>query len=480
MEKGDPEGEAHASCREALAALRAQNAALQKRIEELEARLNKNSRNSSRPPSSNPPWITNASKKNPGERPQGGQPGHTGHSRSLLPPDQVSEVVEVKPKACRRCRRMLHGTDPDPRRHQVTDLPPVVPHTIEYLLHRLLCPDCGTSTSAELPPGVPSSSFGPGVEAIAAYLSGRGHLSKRQVQEVMQDCFGVSMSLGSVVAAQQSVSQALAQPVEEARAYVQEQAVVHSDETSWKEGSDKPDGTGRAKAWLWVAATRLVSVFLIHARRGADAARELLGDFAGYLVTDRWNGYHKWPLGRRQICWAHLIRDFTAFSEWKGGERIGTALLEESKKLFDLWHRFKGGTLSRERLRRKAGPIRRRVEELLEKAGGSENPELGRSCGRMLKVFRAFWTFLRVAGMEPTNNAAERALRPAVLYRKISFGTQSSEGSRCVERMLTVVTTLRLQGRNVLSYLRTACQRKNLGKEAPSLLPAVRLARAVS
>lgn len=480
MEKGESQDDVHAPCRALIAKLQEQIKDQARKIEELEARLNKNSRNSSKPPSSNPPWISNKPPKKPGERPPGGQPGHPGHSRSLLPPGQVREVVEVKPNQCRKCGRLLRGTDSDPRRHQVTDLPPVMARTIEYLLHRLLCPDCGISTSAELPPGVPSSSFGPGVEAIAAYLTGKAHLSKRQVQEVMEDCFGVSMSLGSVVAAQQSVSQALAQPVEEARAYVQEQAVVHSDETSWKEGSDKLDGTGRAKAWLWVAATRLVSVFLIHASRGADAARELLRNFAGYLVTDRWNGYHEWPLRRRQICWAHLIRDFTAFSEWKGGERFGKALLEESKKLFALWHQFRGGTLGRETLRRKVSPIRRRVEDLLQQATRSENLELARSCGRMLKVFPAFWTFLRVPGMEPTNNAAERALRPAVLYRKISFGTQSSEGSRFVERMLTAVGTLRLQGRNVLEYLRKSCQRASLGHQAPSLLPASRLARAVS
>jgi transposase len=480
MEKGEPQDDGHAACRALIAKLEENNKRLEREIEELKAQLNKNSRNSSKPPSSNPPWISNRPPKSPGERPPGGQPGHPGDSRTLLSPDQVSEVVGVKPKECRRCGRLLRGTDPDPRRHQVTDLPPVVAHTIEYLLHRLICPDCGTSTSAELPSGVSSGNFGPGVEALAAYLSGQAHLSKRLVQEVMKDCFGVEMSVGSVVAAQQAVSQALEEPVEQAREYVQSQPIVHSDETSWKEGSDQPDGTGRAKAWLWVAATRLVSVFLIHARRGADAARELLGEFSEYLVTDRWNGYHEWPIRKRQICWAHLIRDFRAYSEWKEGERIGKALLQESKKLFELWHRVRDGTLSQGTFGRKVGPIRQRVEKLLHRATRSENGELARSCARMLKVFPAFWTFVRVPGMEPTNNAAERALRPGVLYRKISFGTQSDRGSRFVERMLTVVCTLRLQGRNVLDYLRKACERANLGREAPSLLPAARLARAVS
>lgn len=479
MEREEAHNEQYAALLAENARLKEENAALRKRLEELEARLNKNSRNSSKPPSSNPPWMSNKPPKTPGERPPGGQPGHPGHSRSLLPPDQVSEVVEVKPQECRKCGRRLRGTDPQPRRHQVTDLPPVVAQTLEYLMHRLICPDCGISTSAQLPAGVSSGNFGPGVEALAAYLSGQARLSKRLVQEVMKDCFGISMSLGAVVAAQQSVSEALEEPVSEARAYMQEQTVIHADETSWKEGSNQPDGTGRAKAWLWVAATRWVSVFLIHAHRGADAARALLGEFAEYLVTDRWNGYHEWPIRKRQICWAHLIRDFTAFSEWKGGETLGKALLEESKKLFALWHRVRDGTLGRQTFRREAGLIRRRVEELLHQAARSQNRELARSCGRMLKVFPAFWTFIRIPGMEPTNNTAERALRPGVLYRKISFGTQSSEGSRFVERMLTVVATLRLQSRNVLGYLRQTCQRAHLGREVPSLLPTLRLARAV-
>ena len=480
MEKGESQDDVHAPCRELIAKLQEHIKRLEREIEELKARLNKNSRNSSKPPSSNPPWISNKPPKPPGGRSPGGQEGHSGNSRALLPPDQVSEVVEVKPQECRRCGRRLRGTDPDPRRHQVTDLPPVVARTLEYLLHRLICPDCGTQTSAELPSGISSGNFGPGVEALCAYLSGQAHLSKRLVQEVMKDCFGIEMSVGSVVAAQQSVSEALGQPVAEARTYVQEQIIIHADETSWKEGSDQPDGTGRAKAWLWVAATQFVSVFLIHAHRGADAARELLGDFAGYLVTDRWNGYHEWPIRKRQLCWAHLIRDFRAFSEWKGGEKLGKALLQQSRKLFELWHRVRDGTLGQETFQKQVGPIRRRVENLLHQATRSENRELARSCGRMLKVFPAFWTFLRVPGMEPTNNAAERALRPAVLYRKISFGTQSSEGSRFVERMLTVVSTLRQQGRNVLGYLRQSCQRANLGNKAPSLLPTLRLARAVS
>jgi transposase len=302
MEKGESQDDVHAPCRALIAKLQEQIQRQARKIEELEARLNKNSRNSSKPPSSNPPWMSNKPPKPPGGRSPGGQEGHSGNSRALLPPDQVSEVVEVKPQKCRRCGRHLRGTDPDPRRHQVTDLPPVVAQTIEYLLHRLICPDCGTQTSAELPPGISSGNFGFGVEALAAYLSGQAHLSKRLVQEVMKDCFGIEMSVGSVVAAQESVSQVLEQPVAEARTYVQEQLIIHADETSWKEGSDQPDGTGRAKAWLWVAATQFVSVFLIHAHRGADAARELLGDFAGYLVTDRWNGYHEWSIWKRQLC----------------------------------------------------------------------------------------------------------------------------------------------------------------------------------
>jgi transposase len=314
---------------------------------------------------------------------------------------------------------------------------------------------------------------------MLAYLSGQAHLSKRQIEELLHDAFGVTMSLGSVVAAQQAVSEAVAVAVEEAKAYVERQPVAYADETGWKEGNAEATPGRRKKAWLWVAVTRCVTVFLIHASRGTVAARALLGRSAGYLVTDRWNAYNDWPVRKRQICWAHLIRDFVGFAErGKWSARIGAALLREAQKMFSLWHRVRDGTLTRSSFRVYLGPIRRRVERLLRRGTRCAEPKTEGMCAMILKLAPALWTFARIEGVEPTNNTAERTVRPAVLYRKGCFGTQSAAGSRFVERIFTVVATLRQQQRNVMDYLTLACVRAQAGKKAPSLLP--RSARAAA
>jgi transposase len=365
----------------------------------------------------------------------------------------------------------LKGEDPDPLRHQVTDLPELAARTTEYQRHRLSCEGCGHTTLGALPEGVPEGAFGPRLQAMLAYLSGQAHLSKRQIEELLEDAFGVTISLGSVVAAQQAVSDAVAAPVEEARAYVERQPVAHADETGWKEGNASPGC--RKKAWLWVAVTRWVTVFLIHASRATVAARVLLGRFAGYLVTDRWNAYNDWPVRKRQICWAHLIRDFVGFVErGKRSARIGVALLREAQKMFSLWRRVRDRTLARSSFRVYLGPIRRRVERLLRRGTCCGEPKTEGMCVMILKLAPALWTFARIEGVEPTNNTAERTVRPAVLYRKGCFGTQSAAGSRFVERIFTVVATLRQQRRNVMDYLTLACVRAQAGKKAPSLLPS--------
>lgn len=488
METGEPKGDEHAPCREIIAALKAaltaqttqiallerQVAAQEKRIQSLEARLNQNSRNSSRPPSSDPPSAPPRPPKPPTGRSPGGQPGHDGSTYKLVPVEEVDQLVPLKPARCGNCGRRLSGNDASPLRHQVTEIPPIHPRIIEYLLHRLVCPNCAHATLADLPPGVSLGMIGPALQATIAYFTGKLRLSKRGAREALEDLFGVSISTGSISAAEQAVSRALEAPVEAARQYVQAQPAVNADETGWRQG--------RKRAWLWVAVTPWVSVFLIHLRRGAEGAQALLGEFAGYLTTDRWNGYNGWRVRRRQICWSHLIRDFTGFTE-RGAKaaRIGNALLGETKKMFALWRHVRDGTLARSSFQVYMSPIRQTVERLLRKGTRCGESKTEGMCGMILKVAPALWTFVRVEGIEPTNNAAERAIRPAVLYRKGCFGTHSEDGSRFVERVLTVVTTLRQQGRNVLGYLTQACVAAAHHRRSPSLLPRRRLvAQAVA
>jgi transposase len=283
--------------------------------------------------------------------------------------------------------------------------------------------------------------------------------------QVMDDVFGVPMSVGTVSQSEQATTQVLDPPVEEARACVAAQEVAHLDETSWRQG-DK-------RAWLWVAVTSLVTVFVVRLSRGGQVARELLGEgFAGILVTDRYSAYNWYPVRWRQLCWAHLLRDFAAI-RGRGGvcEEIGDALLAQAHQMFSWWHRVREGTLKRSTFRSYMTPLRCEVERLLEAGSQCGVTKTAGTCQEILKRREALWTFVQVDGVEPTNNTAERALRPGVLWRKGSFGTQSEEGSRFVANMMTVVATLKQQQRNVLEYLTAAHEAALRGEAAPSLLP---------
>jgi len=223
-----------------------------------------------------------------------------------------------------------------------------------------------------------------------------------------------------------------------------------------------------------VAVTSLVTVFVVRMSRGGQVARELLGEtFAGLLVTDRYSAYNWYPVRWRQVCWAHVLRDFEAMRD-RGGrsEEIGRALLAQAHQMFTWWHRVREGTLKRATFRSYMTPLRREVERLLEVGSRCGVPKTAGTCRDILKRREALWTFVQVEGVEPTNNTAERSIRPGGLWRKGSFGTQSAEGSRFVESMMTVVATLKQQQRNVLEYLTAACEAALRGEAAPSLLPA--------
>ncbi len=452
--------------------LQARVEAQQRRIEELERRLNQSSRNSSRPPSSDPPYVKLPPKKPPSGRKPGGQPGHEGHSRMLLPPEKLTDSSDHWPDACTACRRRFGAADrrdePEaPLRHQVTDVPPVVATTFEYRLHALRCA-CGAVTRASLPDGVPTGAFGPGLDALVATASGTYRLSKRTIVGLLADWFGAEIALGSIIACERKISEALAEPVAQAHRFVQRQASANADETGWREA--------RRKAWLWVVTTAFVTVFVIHRLRSKVAAKALLGDFAGTLGTDRWSAYDDYQ-GRRQICWAHLARDFQALSEYRGKMgRIGKELLRLKRRAFRNWRRLRDGTIARDGFRRRMKPVRRRLDFLLEQGVRCAVPKASGMCWEIHKHLDDLWTFVDVEGIEPTNNAAERAIRPGVLWRKGSFGTHSEEGSRFVERMMTVTATLRQQGRNVVEYVRHVSHARLHGLPVSSLLPHVNVA----
>jgi transposase len=458
-ERTPPEAQAY------IGALETRVTALVAMVQALQEQLRQTSRNSSRPPSSDPP-LPQRPPRPRGQRRRGGQPGHPGSTRTLIPGEEVDEVVVLKPAQCTHCQAPLSGDDPQPWRHQVIELPPITPVVTEYQWHQLACPACGEPTRAPWPAGVPSRTYGPRVQATVALCTGAYRLSKRTTQQVMSEGFGVPLSVGTISPLEQATTAAVAAPVEEARTSVHEQAVAHLDETSW--------GQGGKRAWLWVAVTSVVTVCLVRMSRGNQVARELLGaPFSGMLVPDRYSAYHGYPVRWRQLCWAHVLRDFEAM-RGRGGRSaaIGDALLAQAHQMFAWWHRVREGTLKRSTFRLYMSPLRREVERLLEAGSRCDVPKTAGTCRDILKRRQALWTFVQVEGVEPTNNTAERSIRPGVLWRKGSFGTQSAEGSRFVESMLTVVATLKQQQRSVLESLTTACEAALRGEAAPSLLPA--------
>lgn len=443
-------------------------AKLTSRLAELEEQLGRSSKNSSKPPSSDPPWLLRGPKKPASGRKPGGQPGHKKNERVPLPPARVDETQEVWPAHCEGCHQPLTSERRvevgEVVRHQVTELPAVRARVTEFRLHTQCCPSCGWATSAAIPEGVSRGCFGPRLTAVVALCTGVYRLSKRTAISMLSDLFGVEMALGSVTACEQQTSEVLAEPVAEACRYVEEQPIAYADETGWRQA--------RVRTWVWVAVTSCVTVFLVHARRNAFAAQQLLGRFAGILVSDRWSAYRGWPLSKRQLCWAHLLRYFKAFSECRGAAHsVGEKLLALTQDMFTAWHRVRDGTLSRSTFRTNMRPVQAEIERLLELGSQCGHSKVEATCRDLLALAPALWTFVRVAGVEPTNNAAERALRSCVLMRKTSFGTHSEDGSRFIERMLTVAATLRQQKRNVVDYVTDAVERSLQGRSIPSLLP---------
>src|SRR5262249_39406652 len=452
---------ARAALLAAFAGYEQQLAALRAEVTGLRAQLGQDSTNSSRPPSSDAPAGKRAPPRAPSGRSKGGQPGHPIQQPAPLPPDCIEAG---QPAACRRCGSALHGDDPEPVRHQVMELPPVRPTVTEYRLHRLTCAACGTSTCADLPDGTPRGQYGPRLQAVLALLTGAYRLSKRQVEQLCADLFGVPVSAAQVCALERQTTRALDPAVAELREHV-EGASGNMDETGWREG-------GR-RAWLWVFVTRSVTVFRIALSRSAKVARELLGaPRPGVVTTDRFSAYNWLPVHRRQLCWAHLVRDFQAMVDrGNEGSVVGEELLSWAECVFNWWHRVRDGTLSRATLRKYLGEIRPCFRDDLEAGAACGCAKTAAVCRGLLSREAAPWTFARREGTEPTNNAAERALRHAVLWRKTSYGTESEVGSRFVENILTVVATCRQRGLNALEYL-TGCCRAAIRRSAPpSLLP---------
>lgn len=446
-----------------IAYLLAENAELRRRLSELESapQAKTTPQNSSQPPSTVHPHAKPKPPRKPSGRKQGGQPGHPKAERPLIPSDQCQQVCELRPPSCRHCGEGLSGNDPDPVRHQVWELPKIEPLVTEYQRHRLSCPCCRKSTIAELPPGVPQGGSGPELIAFVALLMAHFRQSKRRAALFVETVLKIPCSAALTVKHQNIATEALRANYEELEQAVQRSPAVNFDETATKEGNQK--------AWLWVAATAAFTLFAVRLTRAGAVAKDLLSDFRGVITTDRYSGYD-W-CKRRQLCWAHLMRDFQWLID-RGGEaaRIGTKLQQVGVELFRHWHDYRGGSIDRETMRHRIAALKWQVYEALEEGTLVLNGKAAGMCRHMLERYDMMWTFLDHEGVEPTNNAGERALRHAVIWRKLSFGTQSASGSRFVETMLSVIETCRQQDHDVLQFVTNAVKAHFAGQPAPSIL----------
>ena len=441
--------------------LEKENAELKKRIEELEQRLGMNSKNSSKPPSSDLPGVSAISPKRRCKK-RGAKKGHQPHLRKLLPQEMVKHHIELKPDVCHCGGTDLKKTNEEPLRHQVVDIPPIIPDVTEYIQHIFQCKDCGEFVYQPLPNDVKRRHFGPGVLSLVAILTGVLNTSKRKALAMINEVFSVPMSLGGLSNCEARLSDALEHPYNETLEHLRSQNIAHADETGWPRGN-------RKKGWLWALCCTSAVVFMVHAKRSQVAASKLLGIFSGILVSDRWGGYNIFG-GIRQICWAHLKRDFKAISEAEGDlGKIGEELYALAKKILKMRARVRDGTLQWRTFQNRMKPLKVDVEKLLEK-GAAGKCKLAGKCRRILKHRKHLWIFVKNQSVDPTNNAAERAVRQGVLWRKSSFGTQSKRGARYVERVLTACSTCRLQNRSIIEYLRDVCRCHLDGVPAPSLI----------
>lgn len=453
-------------CRELLKIV----AALETRIRDLEARLGLNSSNSSIPPSANPPSAPPPVVKKPTGRKPGGQSGHSAHLRQRLPADRITEpIIHYVPDTCERCRGGLpaeaSAETPEPRWHQVVELPEIPVQVTEHQAHARICPCCSHTTWATIPEPIRRRVCGPRLTATMSLLTGSLHVSKRGVEEFVESVFGLPIALGTISNLEQEMSAALQPAHAEAQQAVQDADCKNVDETGWKKAGKR--------YWLWGAATALVACFLIAPRRNAESLAALLGKrIKGIICSDRFSVYQQLRLGLRQLCWAHLKRDFEKLIE-RGGEsaEYGEKGRATVSILFHEWHLFRGGG-SRKRLQHELKPIREAMKVWLDEGSRCAHKKTARFCQNLLDLEPSLWTFLKCDDVPPTNNHMERLLRSGVLWRKNSFGCHSDNGCRFVERILTVVQTLKLQKRPALDFLVQALSAHRNGQPSPKLLAA--------
>lgn len=446
-------------------------------IADLERQLalrKQNSTNSSKPPSSD--GLAGDSrprgrKTRKSRRKPGGQPGHRGHHRAIVPPEQVDETQIILPAHCSHCQGDLPQqpnrvqTTGELRRHQVVELPVIKAHVTEYQFPAVICPQCGKATREAVPPEIQRQT-GPQLTALAAYLTVVCRMPRRVLKDLTEQALGIPMSVGNTQACWEEVSEAVQTPCQELERQLSQEPVLNVDETGWR--------TNGQKRYLWAFVAARFAVYTIARTRGSELLIQILGAvFVGILCSDRFSGYLKYHPGQAQYCWAHLKRNVLGvleFTKKAATERFCRDALALHARLFRLWHKFKSGQIDRQQLWGRSIPLQKKFFALAEaNLDSPDRPVQNLALALFVHAERLF-TFLEQEGVEPTNNSAERALRTGVQWRKISFGNRSAAGELATARLLSVSQTCRLRKRNSLEYLSEAVSNYRRGQPVTSLL----------
>ena len=470
------------ACVEVLLQLSAAVERLEERVRRLEDQARRDSRTSSKPPSQDPPTTRQQRREEArakakellaregAARKAGAQDGHPGVGRQLAGEDQVDEIVEHYPQACRACGWEFAEGEQQPAgrfgRHQVCELPPISVLVVEHRARRLRCSCCGTQTTATLPAGIAGTVFGPRLRAALVTLTARNRISRRAASELARELFGARVSPGSVDAICQQASTVLSGPYADLRDFIRAQAALHVDETGWRTAGDS-----RA---LWGLTTPEASLFEISEHCDREQFDALIDDYRAIIVSDRWPGYEHLDAERRQVCWSHLQRDVRRHSQEGLADQktFGEAGVELTGRVFGAWHAYQHDHHDRVRLLIELAPIQHELNVLLEYAGrdSKRTKYHRRFANNLLKVWPALWTFATDPAVEPTNNPAERALRTPVIHRKLSHRTRSNDGERFAERALSVAATCRQQRRSLFEYLTDLLTAHGRGDPIPVLI----------
>ena len=431
---------------------------MQKEIERLEEKINKNSNNSSKPPSTD--QKSNTPDKNRKKRKTS-----NGKHRPLFPKDQVDHTVECTAKICPCCSSVdIKELDINEILQQV-ELPEIKAIITEYILKKYQCCSCRNNFKADLPKGIPNSVFGAKLMGLVSILTGTYHLAKREAIQLVKDLYDVDIGLGSIPNIEQRVTKALDTVCERIHNFIlKSDFTKHFDETTWRDRGKRH--------YVWLATCSEAAIYMIDRFRNKIAFQKLIKNedlSSKSCVSDRYAVYNN-VSQTHQFCLAHLIRDFRNYSQRDGPDKsIGEYLEKALSKACFIHKKYRDGKITFANRNRQLGKARKKVQYGLDDGYANGSDDLSGLCSRLLDHFNNLWMFAKKQGIEPTNNLAERDLRKLVIWRKKSYGTRSIRGKSFVEKITSVVQTLRKQKKNALSFVESAIK-AFYSNEEPALI----------